>query len=368
MSVKTKDYARQYEALWAELEPRLREAFMTANPILGEPVTHFEHELARFHGVTHAVGTGSGTDALILGLEALDVRGKDVLLCSHNFPGVVSAVLLAGGRPVLVEPELATGRMTAAQVAAHLGPKAGCILAVHLYGHPLDLEGLVALSRETNVPLLEDCAQAHGARYAGTPVGSHGHLATLSFHPSKNLGAFGDGGAILTHDAHLAEHLRVARNLGKSDKYRFDAIARNSKLDTLQAVLLSLKLKHLPHWVLRRHALATRYLKGLASLTRLHLPVIDPKTDPAWHLFVIRTEERDALRSFLEERGVKTSLHYPIAIPDHPAFASHFAGQPFPVARTLARTVLTLPLSHEHEENEIDHVITCLQDYEKARP
>ncbi|MCB9881955.1 MAG: DegT/DnrJ/EryC1/StrS family aminotransferase [Planctomycetes bacterium] len=363
MKVKTKDYARQYETLWPELEPLVRSALFEDDPVLGRSVAHFEEELAAFHAVRHAIGVGSGTDALVLTLQALGVRDQQVLTNAHTFPGVVSAILLAGGEPVLVEPDRETGRPGAEHFARHLSARTGAILAVHLYGHPLDLPALSALTATHGIPLVEDCAQAHGALVGTRPVGSFGRASTLSFHPSKNLGAFGDGGAILTNDEALAQQLRIQRNLGKRDKYAFQCVAPNTKLDTLQAVLLRLKLRHLPSWLTRRRAIAARYLDALADLDGLMLPVVDRDTEPAWHLFVIRTEERDALREALAASGVRTGLHYPIAVPDHPAFQARFANTPCPIAREWARTVVSLPLSHEHEDQEIEHVIRTVRTF-----
>jgi dTDP-3-amino-3,4,6-trideoxy-alpha-D-glucose transaminase len=294
-----------------------------------------------------------------LGLGA----GDEVVTCAHTFPGVVSALIQSGVEPRLVDAGPRSGLLEAPAVERALSPRTRAVLAVHLYGQPVELEDIGALCRAHGLLLLEDAAQAHGARYADRPVGGFGPAAALSFHPSKNLGAFGDGGAILTSSEDLAARLRVARNLGKADKYRFTQVAPNTKLDTLQAAILDVKLRHLDGWVARRRELAARYRAGLAGISDLILPEDRPPGSHAYHLYVVRTARRDALRTHLAELGIKTGLHYPIAAANQPAFADRFRGQVFPVAEELARTVLTLPLSHEHDDAEVDRVIDGVRSF-----
>jgi len=364
MRVPTKDYERQNRALWAELAPLIERVLLDDEPVLGAALDRFEANLARYHGVAHAIGMASGTDAIIHMVRGLGLGpGDEVVTCAHTFTGVVSAVIQAGATPRLVDAGASTGLLEVAAVERSLGPRTRAVLAVHLYGHPVELGPLAALCRDRRVILLEDAAQAHGARWAGRPAGSFGVATALSFHPSKNLGAFGDGGAVLTSSDELAARLRVVRNLGKADKYRFDAIAPNSKLDTLQAAILDLKLAHLDAWLARRRALAARYLQGLAGVGDLILPVTRPPAEHAYHLFVVRTPRRDALRAYLAEREIGSGLHYPIAAARQPALADRFAGQEFPVADELARTVLSLPLSHEHTDGEVDAVIAAVRGF-----
>jgi len=362
--VPSKDYARQVRGLWAELAPALERVFLEDEPVLGAALERFERDLARYHGVGHAVGVGSGTDAIILAVRGLGLGpGDEVVTCAHTFTGVISALIQAGVEPRLVDADPESCALEAGAVAAALSPATRAVLAVHLYGCPVDLAPLVELCRARGLFLVEDAAQAHGARYAGRPVGGFGEATALSFHPSKNLGAFGDGGAVLTSSGDLAERLRIARNLGKDGKYRFAAIAPNTKLDTLQAAILEVKLRHLDGWVARRRALARRYLDGLAGVGDLVLPVERAPAEHAYHLFVVRTAAREALRAHLAARGIRAGLHYPIAAPDQPALAERFSGQRFPVAEELAGRVLSLPLSHEHEEQEIDAVIEAVRGF-----
>ena len=217
--------------------------------------------------------------------------------------------------------------------------------------------GVFGAYQKNGIFLVEDIAQAHGARWKEKPMGSFGHVSAISFHPSKNLGAFGDGGAVLTNDDAIAKKVRIFRNLGKSDKYRFDAIAPNSKLDTLQAVILGIKLRYLDTWVQRRSNLAQQYLDGLRDITEIKLPRIHPQAQHAWHLFVIRTEKRMALQSYLKSKNIRAGLHYPIAAHQQPAIAEQIGHQSLPLAEEWAKTCLTLPLSHEHRDDEIATVI-----------
>ncbi|MCC6555611.1 MAG: DegT/DnrJ/EryC1/StrS family aminotransferase [Polyangiaceae bacterium] len=357
-AVPTKSYARQYRPIWGEIRLAVERAFFEDDPVLGGALERFERALAAYHGVRTAVGVGSGTDAIALTLRELGVHeGCEVVTCAHTFSGVISAIHLAGARPVLVDADPETALLPPAAVEAAITPCTRAILAVHLYGHPADLTALGDLARRRGVHLIEDAAQAHGACWQGRPVGSAGAAAATSFHPSKNLGAFGDGGAVLTSDESLAARLRVARNLGKNGKYEIVRISPNTKLDTLQAAILEVKLRHLDAWVARRRELARVYLDGLRGVGDLVLPVERPEARHAYHLFVVRTGRRDALREHLAHCGVNTGLHYPIAAHRQPGLAELFRGVSFPVAERLAETVLTLPLSHELETGEIARVI-----------
>ncbi|MBL8839997.1 MAG: DegT/DnrJ/EryC1/StrS family aminotransferase [Planctomycetes bacterium] len=372
MGIPTKDYGRQHRALWGELAGELERCLLGDDPILGAAVEAFERELAAYHGVAHAVGVNCGTDAIVMALRGLGVRdGDEVVTSAHTFSGVVSAIVQAGGVPRLVEPERDTLVVTRESLQAACTPRTRALLPVHLYGQPIDLAGLRDWCTARGLALLEDGAQAHGARSGGRSVGSFGHAAATSFHPSKNLGAFGDGGAILTDDANLAATLRIARHLGKDGKYEMVAIGPNSKLDTLQAALLRVKLRHLDEWVARRAALAERYQRGLAGVGDLVLPAVPDASSGArhaWHLYVVRTARRDALRAFLAERAIKTGMHYPIAAHEQPALRDRCRGGPFPFAAELARTVVSLPLSQELTEAEIDAVIDAVRRFFAAKP
>ncbi len=371
MGIPTKDYGRQHRALWSELAGEIERCLFGDDPVLGAAVEAFERELADYHGVAHAVGVNCGTDAIVMALRGLGVRdGDEVVTSAHTFSGVVSAIVQAGGVPRLVEPERETMVVAREALQAACTPRTRALLPVHLYGQPIDLVGLRDWCTARGLVLIEDCAQAHGARRRGRSLGSFGHAAATSFHPSKNLGAFGDGGAVLTDDANLAAALRIRRHLGKAGKYEMVAIGPNSKLDTLQAVLLRVKLRHLDEWVERRAALAERYRRGLEGVGDLvlPLPVREAGARHAWHLYVVRSARRDALREFLAERGIKTGMHYPIAAHEQPALRDRCLGGPFPLAAELARTVVSLPLSQELTEAEIDVVIDATRRFFATAP
>ena len=362
-AVPTKDYARQYAALLPELRPALEAALLRDEPCLGRAVERFEVAFAATHGEGFlGVGTGSGTDAAVLLYRALGLRpGDEVVTNAHTFAGVLTALRLARLRPVLVDPEPTTGLMAIDAVEAVIGPRTRAVLAVHLHGHPERGRALAALCARRGLRLLEDCAQAHGAWVDDQPVGTWGDAAIYSFHPSKNLGAFGDAGLVLTRDAAVAERVRCLRNMGKADKYAFAEVAPVARMDTLQAVILSVKLRHLSAWQAHRAALADAYLSGLSGLPGVELPHVERDTTPAWHLFVVRCAARDALRAHLAARGVQTGMHYPVAAADHAPFRGRVRAPGGLVeARRRAAQGLTLPLSHEHTLDEAQRVIEAV--------
>ena len=366
MKVPTKSYRRQYAPILSEVLAAFEHVLLNDKPVLGAAVGAFEEELAAAHGVDFSVGVNSGTDAAVLLYRALGVgAGDEVITCAHTFSGVVSAILLAGATPVLVDGDPQTGALTAAAAERAFTERTRAICGVHLYGAPLAADALAELARRRGVDFIEDTAQAHAARWRDQPVGCFGRAAVTSFHPSKNLGAFGDAGAVMTDDVELVKSLRVLRNLGKVDKYAFETVAPNSKLDTLQAALLSVRLRHLPQMTDRRRKIARRYLEGLAGLPGLQLPAESADAEPVWHLFVVRVDHRDALREHLTLHGVATGLHYPIAVHQQPGLASYFKGQRFPVAEAFAQECLSLPCSPEHTDAEIDHVITTIRGFKR---
>jgi dTDP-4-amino-4,6-dideoxygalactose transaminase len=363
LKVDSKNYGRQYAPLLEEITAAIQNALLNEKPILGVSVAAFERDLAAAHGVGHAIGVGSGTDAIILTLGALGIGpGDEVITCSHTFSGVVSAILQCGATPVLVEPD-EWFQLPVEGCKAAITDATKAILAVHFYGHPVDADGLAELACRNELLLVEDAAQAHGAQWNGKPIGSFGIATATSFHPSKNLGAFGDAGAILTNNTELAEKLRILRNLGKDGKYRFELIGPNSKLDTLQAAILVIKLRHLEAWVERRGELAAIYQKGLEGVGDMVLPKTHPKARHAWHLYVVRTKQRDALMAHLKKAGIKAGLHYPIPAHLQPSIAEKLGSLDLPIAAAWADEVLTLPLSHEHSDEELELVVEEVRNF-----
>ena len=356
MKVPSKDYALQYRDLMPELLPELERVLLEEAPVLGDSVEAFEKDFAEYTGTRCAVGLNSGTDALYLALKVMGVgEGDEVITQANTFIATVSAVVMTGAKPVLVDPDPATMNLDPDAVAGALTPRTKAVIPVHLYGLMNPMAELEAVLEGRDIALVEDAAQAHGARDpAGRRAGAVGRFGCFSFHPSKNLGAFGDGGMITTSDEEAALKLTQLRNLGKITKFDIGYVAPNSKLDTLQAALLRIKLRRLDAWNARRRALAAIYREELQGVGDLTLPRDPGKDGHVFHLHVVRTARRDALRKFLKGEGVKASLHYPV--PPHLRKLDHDLGYnegDFPVAEELARTVLSLPVAPEITDDQV---------------
>ena len=336
-------------AACAELRPEIDAAIARVLDsgwyILGPEVEAFEAEFAGYCQADHAIGLANGLDALHLALRAMDVGpGDEVIVPSNTYIATWLAVSQCGAVPVPVEPDPATHNIDPARIEAAITPRTRVILPVHLYGQPADLDPILAIARKHGLRVLEDGAQAHGARYKGRRIGGHGDAVAWSFYPGKNLGALGDGGAVTTNDAQIADRLRVLRNYGSRVKYVNEVAGYNSRLDPLQAAVLRVKLAHLDDWNARRAALAQVYLDGLRD-TGLVLPHVPDWAQPAWHLFVVRHRQRDDLQRALSDAGIGSLIHYPI--PPHKLQAYAEAGYPadaFPLANRLAEEVLSLPM------------------------
>jgi len=329
--------------------------------ILGEECEHFDREFAAYCGVEHCVGVGNGLEALRLVLEAWGIKeGDEVIVPSNTYIATLLAVTAIRVTPVLVEPDPATFNLDPELVEAALTDRTRAILPVHLYGQPVEMGPLMELANRYGLKVLEDAAQGHGARYQGRRTGGLGHAAGFSFYPGKNLGALGDGGAVTTNDASLADRIRVLRNYGSRVKYHNEAEGCNSRLDELQAAFLREKLRYLDQENDRRKSIAERYTLGLAGIG-LILPTVPAWADPAWHLYVVRTAHRSALQSALSARGIGTMIHYPVPPHRQPACSRHaFSRRSFPIAEMLADEVLSLPIGPHLSDEQVDEVIdTC---------
>ena len=313
--------------------------------ILGPEVEAFEAEYATYCDASHCVGLGNGLEALHLALLALDVgRGDEVIVPSNTYIATWLAVSQCGATPVPVEPVEATYNLDPTLIEAAITPRTKVILPVHLYGQPADMDPILAIAHKHGLRVLEDAAQAHGARYKGRRIGSHGDVVAWSFYPGKNLGALGDGGAITTNDAELADRIRVLRNYGSRVKYVNEVQGYNSRLDPLQAAVLRVKLRHLDEWNARRAVLAGLYMKGLAK-SGLVLPQVPAWAEPARHLFVVRTPQRDNLQTRLTAAGIGSLIHYPIPPHRQQAYAGMgWSADAFPLASRMADEVLSLPM------------------------
>jgi dTDP-3-amino-3,4,6-trideoxy-alpha-D-glucose transaminase len=360
------DLNAPYRELQAELDAAYRRVMESGWYILGEEVEAFEQEFAAYCGAGHAVGVGNGLEALHLILRAYEIGpGDEVIVPSNTYIASWLAVSYAGARPVPVEPDPRTYNLDPARVEAALSSRTRAIMPVHLYGQPADVDPLLELARRHDLKVVEDNAQAQGARYKGRRTGALGDAAGVSFYPGKNLGAFGDAGAVVTDDAALADRLRVLRNYGSHIKYHNELKGYNSRLDPLQAALLRVKLRHLDAWNGRRQALAGRYLAQLAGCDGLVLPTVPAWAEPAWHLFVVRHERRDALAQHLAAAGIGTLIHYPI--PPHRSGAYAEAGWPegaLPLAEQLAASVLSLPMGPHLSEQQLDYVVAKVKAFQ----
>ncbi|ARK11420.1 DegT/DnrJ/EryC1/StrS family aminotransferase [Fibrella sp. ES10-3-2-2] len=331
--------------------------------VLGPEVAAFETAFARYVGVDHCIGVANGLEALTLVLKAWRFpAGGEVIVPSNAYIASVLAITQAGLVPVLVEPDPDTYTLDPERLSVALTPNTRAILPVHLYGRVTDMAPLLAFAETHGLRVLEDAAQAHGATYLGKRAGALGHAAGFSFYPTKNLGALGDAGAITTNDAELANQLRMWRNYGSARKYQNDVPGHNSRLDELQAAILSGKLPFLDEENSRRRHIAHRYLTEF-DVPELHLPPADALEQDAWHLFVIRHPRRDEFREHLNQQGVGSDVHYPTPPHRQLAYAGQWPADAFPIADQLHREVVSLPLNPTLTDNEVDRVISAVNSF-----
>ena len=357
------DLKAPYLELKEELDAAYRRVMESGWYILGEEVTAFEGEFAHYCDVKYCIGVGNGLDALHLILRAMDIgAGAEVIVPSNTFIATWLAVSYAGATPVPVEPDEATYNIDPARIEAAITQKTKAIIPVHLYGQPADMEPILEIAERYQLKVIEDAAQAHGARYKGKRVGGFGNAAGFSFYPGKNLGAFGDGGAVTTNDPIIAERVRKLSNYGSQIKYSHDVKGFNSRLDELQAAILRVKLRHLDEWNGRRRKIADQYLEELLPYDYLTLPHVPPWAEPVWHIFVVRTPVCDRLQKHLADCGIQTLIHYPV--PPHRQGAyqelSHLS---LPVSERIHNEVLSLPMSPVMDAGHVQCVRNALEKY-----
>lgn len=357
------DLRAPYLELQAEIDGAMSRVADSGWFLLGAELRAFEEAYAKYVGARHCVGVANGLDALHLTLLAFGVgHGDEVIVPSNTYIATWLAVSMAGATPVPVEPDLETYNLDPERLTAAITPRTKVILPVHLYGLPCDMEAINAIAAQRGIRVLEDAAQAHGAMYRGTNAGVLGDAAAWSFYPGKNLGAFGDAGAVTTDDDAVADRVRVLRNYGSRVKYVNEVKGVNSRLDDIQAAILGAKLPALDEWNTRRRRIAERYTRAFADVP-LDLPGEPMGSVSSWHLYVVRTPEREALRTHLNAAGVETLVHYPIPPHRQQAYASlGFAADAFPLANQIHDEVLSLPigphLADEQQERVIDAVIS----------
>lgn len=348
-----------YAELRAELDAAYHRVMESGWFILGEEVEAFEREFAAYCDVKHCIGVGNGLEALHLILRAYGIGpGHEVIVPSNTYIATWLAISYAGATPIPVEPDERTYNLDPDRIEAAITARTRAIMPVHLYGQPADMAPINAVARRHHLKVIDDAAQAHGARYRGRPVGGLGDATGWSFYPGKNLGAFGDAGAITTDDDELADRVRVLRNYGSRVKYFNDVKGFNSRLDPLQAAFLRVRLKHLDDWNQRRQVIAGRYLEAFSTVPELIAPHVLTGAEPVWHVFVVRHPQRDELQRKLSAAGVGTLIHYPV--PPHLSAAYQEAGYAsgaFPIAERLAREVLSLPMGPHLSGDEAEAVM-----------
>ena len=357
------DLRAQHATVAAEVAAGMARVLERTSFILGPEVGEFEAAFARFARVRHCVGVASGTDALELGLRAIGVGpGDEVILPTNTFIATALAVVRAGATPVLVDCEPGSQLIDPAAVARRLGPRTRVILPVHLFGQMAPVEALRPLAERAGALLFEDACQAHGATRHGTPAGGVGVAAGISFYPGKNLGAYGDAGALLTDSDDIAARVRALRSYGSEAKYEHPELGFNSRLDTLQAAVLAAKLPHLAAWNAARRAAAAHYDALLADLPGVVRPTTVPGNEHVWHLYVVRVPRRDLVLATLSASGIGAGIHYPVPIHLQGAFRTlgHGPGD-FPVAEAAAREILSLPLYPEITSAQQERVVAALR-------
>jgi len=358
------DLRAAYIELKQEIDQAVGRVLGSGHYILGREVEAFENEFVQYLGVDHCVGVGNGLDALHLSLRALGVgAGDEVLVPSNTYIATWLAVTYAGATPVPVEPDERTYNIDPEKLEAAITKRTKAIIAVHLYGQPADMDPIRGIAKAHKLSVVEDAAQAHGARYKGSRVGSLGDVAGWSFYPGKNLGALGDGGAVTTNNCELADRLRTLRNYGSRVKYYNDAKGFNSRLDEIQAAALRIKLKYLEEWNGRRREVAAQYTKELKNIG-LILPFVPSWAEPVFHLFVVRSRQRDLLRQHLEKRGIDTLIHYPVPPHLQEAYRDLNMKQGnLPISEAIHNEVLSLPIGPHIRPSQVEKVTSAIREF-----
>lgn len=366
MNIAFGDLKTHYESIKAEIDNAVSRVLASGWYILGPELESFEHAFADYLGSKYVVGCASGTEAIYLALAAAGVGpGDEVITVAHTAVPTISGISMTGATPVFVDIDPQTYLMATDQLEAKITRKTKAIIPVHIYGQVADLDPLLAIAERFGIAVIEDVAQATGATYAGKKAGTLGEFGAFSFYPSKNIGAFGDGGAVCTNSQAGYEKLLRLRNYGQSKRYHHDEIGINSRLDELQAAILKAQLPHLPEWNARRHSLAARYTEALGDLVATPIA----RQDHVYHLYVIQTADRDGLQNYLKERGIGTLIHYPI--PAHLQKAYRYLGYKrgdLPACEFAASRILSLPLYPQLTDAQIDTVVHDVRQYVKLNP
>ena len=350
----------QYQTIQPEIDAAIKNIITSSAFVGGEEVRLFEHEFAAFCDAKACVGVGNGTDALYLTLRALGIGpGDEVITVAHTFIATSEAISSTGALPIFIDVKDDTMLMDPALIEAAISSKTKAIVPVHLYGQSCDMDAIMEIARKHGLKVVEDAAQAHGGRWRGQRVGSIGDAATFSFYPGKNLGAFGDAGAVVSQDEALIEQIRMIANHGRLEKYTHKMEGVNSRLDGLQAAILRVKLRYLDEWNSRRRQIADVYMEQLSPLG-MGLPIVDKNAEAVFHLFVIRVAERERLQSLLKEEGIATGVHYPVPLHLQPAYEQRRSSFELPATERAAREVLSLPMYPELRQEQIEAVCNAV--------
>ncbi|MEW6740158.1 MAG: DegT/DnrJ/EryC1/StrS family aminotransferase [Nitrospirota bacterium] len=357
----------QYTSHKEEIDAAISKVLDKGWYVLGEEVETFEKEFADYIGVNYGIGVGSGTEAIHLALKACGIEhGDEVITVSHTAVATVAAIELAGGTPAFVDIEPEYYTIDVMKLESAINKKTKAIIPVHLYGQPADIDAIIEVARKHNLKVIEDCAQAHGAMYKGKRVGSFGDMACFSFYPTKNLGAMGDGGMVVTNSSKLSEKARLLREYGWAQRYVSHVTGWNSRLDEIQAAVLRIKLRYLDSDNAKRSRLASIYSRELSSVENITLPCERQDSTHVFHLYVIRSEQRDKLQSFLKSRGVGALVHYPVPVHLQPAYEHRlYADIPLVETERSAREVLSLPMYPELSEEDVRVVVECIREFSK---
>lgn len=359
------DLKAQYRTLKQELGPVINNVLASGAFTGGENVESLEKEFAAFCGARYAVGVANGTDALFLGLKALGIgAGDEVITVPNTFIATVEAITLAQAKPVFVDIDEKTYNIDPGKIAEKITKRTKAIIPVHLYGQPADLDRIYALARKYGLTVIEDACQAHGARYKGKRIGAKSRIACFSFYPSKNLGACGDGGMIVTDKEAVSRKLKMFRDHGQIKKYKHEVAGINSRLDALQAAILRIKLGYLEAWNEKRRENAAYYNTLLSRVKGITIPYISPGVRPVFHIYAIQTDNRDGLQQYLQKNGISTAIHYPIPVHLQKAYRylGHKKGD-FPIAEKAARHLLSLPMYPELELKQIDFIAAKIKSF-----
>lgn len=362
------DLHAQYETIKPEIDAAIQRTIDRTAFILGPETEQFEEHFAAFCNVKHAIGLDSGTAALHLALMALGVgAGDEVISTTHTFVATTEPISLLGARPVFVDIDPRTYNIDPAKLEAAITPRTKAIIPVHLYGQPAEMDALLDIARKHNVPVIEDAAQAHGALYRGQKIGSLGEMACFSFYPGKNLGAYGDAGALLTNNDELAKKIRMLRNHGRTSKYEHDITGYGFRMDGIQGAILDAKLGHLPEWNAARRAHADYYTELLSNVDdSIVLPYEPAHVCAVYHLYVIRTRKRNELMQYLKEQGIEAGIHYPVPLHLQPVYKNlGYARGDFPETERAATEILSLPLYPELTHPQMERVVETMRDFHK---